>query len=389
MIQLAPVYIRQTGSFFPNDPVGNDEMEDVLGRIGGQPSRARRTILRSNGIQSRHYAIDPETGRMSHTNTQITVEAIRDLVAKSGLDLDRIDCLACGTTTPDQLMPNHALMVHGELGCQPCEVIATSGACLSGLTALKYAAMNIASGGAANAVAAGSELTSAVMRAAHFPRDETPIEKLKEDPVFAFGQDFLRWMLSDGAGALWLSSEPAASGLSLTLDWIEVVSFANELETCMYWGGRKHEDGTFVGWNQAETFADAVESGMMNFTQDARLLGREISRVTVAKGLSTVRERRPMSSDEVDWFLPHYSSNYFREEVHDRLQEIGFPIPYDRWFTNLTEKGNTGAASIYLMLDDLFHSGKLEPGQRILGFVPESARFSVGYLMMTVVEAGS
>jgi 3-oxoacyl-[acyl-carrier-protein] synthase-3 len=92
-----------------------------------------------------------------------------------------------------------------------------------------------------------------------------------------------------------------------------------------------------------------------------------------------------LSPEDVDWFLPHYSSEYFRQEVIDRLKQIDFEIPTERWFTNLTTKGNTGSASIFIMLNEMFHSGRLEPGQRILCFVPESARFSVGYALLKVV----
>ena len=51
---IRSVYITGTASFLPNEPVLNDEMESVLGQAGDRPSRARRTILRSNGIKSRH-----------------------------------------------------------------------------------------------------------------------------------------------------------------------------------------------------------------------------------------------------------------------------------------------------------------------------------------------
>lgn len=55
------VYIRKLSAVLPNAPVGNDQMEAVLGMVGGLPSRVRRTILRSNAITSRHYAVDPQT----------------------------------------------------------------------------------------------------------------------------------------------------------------------------------------------------------------------------------------------------------------------------------------------------------------------------------------
>ena len=61
------------------------------------------------------------------------------------------------------------------------------------------------------------------------------------------------------------------------------------------------------------------------------------------------------------------------------------PIPKERWFTNLAWTGNTGSAAIYIMLDELLRSGKVKPGQRLLGFVPESGRFSSGYIHLTAV----
>ncbi|MCE1782038.1 hypothetical protein LWT85_24965, partial [Enterobacter hormaechei] len=57
----------------------------------------------------------------------------------------------------------------------------------------------------------------------------------------------------------------------------------------------------------------------------------------------------------------------------------------ERWFTNLTVKGNTGSASIYIMLDELMKSGKLKKDQRLLCFIPESARFTGAFMHLTVV----
>ena len=55
----------------------------------------------------------------------------------------------------------------------------------------------------------------------------------------------------------------------------------------------------------------------------------------------------------------------------------------DRWFSNLHEKGNTGSASIFIILDELFRSGRLRKGDRLLLFVPESGRFSMCYALLT------
>jgi len=70
------------------------------------------------------------------------------------------------------------------------------------------------------------------------------------------------------------------------------------------------------------------------------------------------------------------------------LDKAGCMIPEEKWFTNLYTRGNTGCASIYLMLEELFHSGNLKPGQKIFCFIPESGRFTTAYMMLTVVGSG-
>ena len=47
--------------------------------------------------------------------------------------------------------------------------------------------------------------------------------------------------------------------------------------------------------------------------------------------------------------------------------------------------GNVGAASIYLIMEDLFKSGELKPGRRLLCLIPESGRFSHCFMHLTVV----
>jgi 3-oxoacyl-[acyl-carrier-protein] synthase-3 len=67
------------------------------------------------------------------------------------------------------------------------------------------------------------------------------------------------------------------------------------------------------------------------------------------------------------------------------MKAAGFDIPQEKWFTNLYTTGNVGAASIYLIMEDLFKSGELKPGQRLLCFIPESGRFSHCFMHLTVV----
>lgn len=379
-------YITSVAAFLPGAPVSNDEMEPMLGVVGGKPSRARRPVLRSNGIISRHYAIDPVTGLRSHTNAALAAAAVEGLQSER-FALDAMDCLACGTSIPDQLLPNHASMVHGELESQPCEVVSTAGVCLCGVTALKYAMMGVKSGEFRHAVAVASEVASPILRSRYFEKEiDAKVSELERQPALAFEKDFLRWMLSDGAGAVLVEPRPAATGLSLRLDWIIERSFANEMDACMYQGAEKLSDGRLRGWMDYCPDEWLTQS-IFAIKQDVKQLNEHIVHFTVERGLDEVRRVTGLAATDVDWFLPHYSSNYFRDKLAAGMERAGFAIPYERWFTNLTTKGNTGSAAMFIMLDELFRSGRLAVGQRLLAYVPESGRFSTGFVHMTVCDA--
>jgi 3-oxoacyl-[acyl-carrier-protein] synthase-3 len=380
---MSAVYITASSSYLPNAPVGNDQMERILGQLGDRPSRARRTVLRSNGIESRHYAIDPETLKPTHSNASLTATAVRAL-AKEGVNLEQLEVLACGTSIADQLMPSHASMVHGELGLPPLEAVATTGVCLSGLAAVNYAFMSVASGSRKNAVATGSELSSAVLCERNL-RTETDVhpEELEGKPEMAFDRDFLRWMLSDGSGALLLEPEPRAGRVNLRVDWIDLFSYAGSMETCMYAGSEKGEGGRMTGWAQYPPHERETKL-LLAVRQDVKLLNEHVMHYTVEKPLTALIPKRGLKAENIDYFLPHYSSKYFRDKVYSHMQRAGLDVPQERWFTNLPSKGNTGAAAIYIILDELIRSGKLRSGQRLLCYVPESGRFATGFMHLTV-----
>ncbi len=378
------VYINDIQAFLPNEAVDNSEIEAVLGQVGPRPSRAKKMILRSNQIKTRHYAIDKATGETTHTNAQIAAEAIRKLNSET-FDINTIELLACGTTIPDQLMPNHALMVHGELGIPSCEVIATAGICLSGTMSLKYGYMSILSGQSRNAVATGSENASAAMRAKNFEDEiQSRVDALERQPEIAFEKDFLRWMLSDGAGAALMSSEPNREGISLKIDWIVQKSYANELDACMYAGCEKLEDGSLRGWREYSQ-EEWLQNSIFSVKQDVKLLNANIIEYTVTKPLRELVGNGTLDPEAICYFLPHYSSGYFRDKVYEGMKAADCDIAQEKWFTNLPYKGNTGSASIYVILEELFHSGKLKVGEKLLCYIPESGRFSTAFMQLEVV----
>src|SRR5690606_19468191 len=133
---MKDVYITRISKFLPNDPIDNEQMEEKLGIINGRASKARRIVLRNNQIKTRYYAID-DNGNVTHNNAQLTKEAVERL-CDTDFSTKDIELLSCGTSSPDQILPYHASMVHGFLKNVNLEVNSPSGACCSGMNALKY-----------------------------------------------------------------------------------------------------------------------------------------------------------------------------------------------------------------------------------------------------------
>ena len=151
------VYITNTSSFFPNDAVSNDEMEEYLGYINDSPSRSKAIVLRNNGIKRRFYALKKD-GTSTHTNAQMTSLAVNALFKNVPAGIKSIELLSCGTSTPDQLMPSHGVMVHGWLpDANPIEVVSPAGVCCAGMHAFKYAYLATKTGDVQRCVATGSE----------------------------------------------------------------------------------------------------------------------------------------------------------------------------------------------------------------------------------------
>lgn len=381
-----PAYITGFGVCLPNDAVPNDQIEDVIGTVNDRPSQVKDMILQRNGIRWRYYAVDPKTKKATHNNAQLTAQAVRNLGETTGLSLDDMELLVCGTSSPDLMIPNHACMVLGELKSSPCEAVSTAGVCCSGITALKYAYLNVECGQVQNAVSCGSELASGSLKSSQF---KAPVERddatVEANPYLAFDQEFLRFMLSDGAGAAHISAQPRSNGLSLKIEFIDIVTFANEAETCMYAGGVRDADGTMRGWRQAEHgLEEVLKKGYLNLSQDVNVLVRHIVPMA-GRSLERIRARRDLDPKSIDFFLPHLSSMFFKKPMYDVMASAGFEVPNGKWFTNLPYKGNTGAASIYIILEELLNSGRLQPGHRVLCAVPESARFTYALMLLTVV----
>jgi 3-oxoacyl-[acyl-carrier-protein] synthase III len=373
------VYITATGKFLPNSPVSNQEMEEHLGKINGIPSRSKDIYLRKNGIKSRYYALD-KNQQTTHQAYQMAALAIDNCLGQSGTGKQEIDFLGAATTQSDLPVPGFASMVHGESGIGVCSIASHQSVCAASMMAIENTYLHVQTGKARHAVCCAAELPSRLFKASRFAHQAAP----GQDVNLPADAEFLRWMLSDGAGAFLLQTAPSPKNISFEVEWIDIRSYAHQFDVCMYTGTHKQPDGSVQQtWLDYESMSAADKDGAINLRQDMQLVDN-IVKLGIQRFFELVDEKK-ITPAAIDWLVCHYSSHHFKQQITDLLNKGGVDIPAEKWFTNLYTVGNIGSASIFVMLDELLHSGKLQHGQQILCMVPESGRFITGYMMLRVV----
>ncbi len=377
---MKSAYITSIGAFLPGEAVNNEEVEEILGLLGTRGSKIKDRILRDNGIRSRHYSLDREK-KSRFSNAEMAARAIQATLETSDTEAKEINYLATATSQSDLPLPGFASQVHALTSIPSPEIASFQSICSSSLMALKAAYLQIKSGECTRALACASEMPSRLFKASRYASQDS----FQESGKVSYDTEFLRWMLSDGAGACLLSDTPKKSGLSLRIDWIRMKSFANKYPLCMYVGPEKDSEGRVTeSWLDLPDYQEAARRGFINLRQDVRLLP-EVIKLGV-EFLFELVEEGTVKINEIDWLLPHYSSEVFRKPIEDLLERGGALIPKEKWFTNLHTKGNTGSASIMIMMEEIFNSDRLKAGDRILCMVPESGQFNLGYMALTVVD---
>lgn len=356
-------YITSTGSYLPGEPVDNENIKQYLGKVLGE-GRVRRKILNANGIQTRHYALDKKQNA-THSLYELAAEAVRDCLPQDQSSLN-IDYLSAGTTYAPLLAPGLSSLLHDQLSKDKVinhslEINSNSGICSSGAQAIVNAARAVKSGDAHAAICVGVEQSSVGLKSKAF-RTTYDISAILRDVRASkwFMAVFLRFMLSDGAGAFLLEQQPRDQGVSLKVNWSYSRSFANQAPLCMQ-----------------------LPSRTMILSQDVTILARYMAPLS-RKALEGALCEHGEKLDNYTMVLPHMSSYYFEPAVKKIMAKLSpnREVPY---WTNLRTAGNTGAASIFIMLDEYLKTQPVTVGDRILLFVPESGQFNYVLISLSVV----
>ena len=158
-----------------------------------------------------------------------------------------------------------------------------------------------------------------------------------------------------------LESKPKAVGVSFKVNWTHSRSFAHETPLCM-----------------------KLENQGVRLSQDISILSKYL--MPTARKFTAEAMRRH-DEDLVDYkvVLPHLSSFFFRKKTERVMKEFTTspdPVPY---WTNLATAGNTGSASIYIMLDHYIREHDIVDGDKIMLFIPESGQFNFVMVSLTAV----
>ena len=373
-VAYSNVYLQSAGMFLPGTPVDNAGMDAYVAPLNRISDRLKRRILGENGIQTRHYAIDG-AGQTVFSNAQMAQAAIEATLAQAGRKLGEVGFLSSGSSGGDALMPGFANMIQGEMAAPPMETLSVHGVCAASVGALQAAAQAVEGGAHPLALAVASEMPSRLFKRSRFAAQGYDTD---------FDAHFLRWMLSDGAGAVLLGGPqalPHTPGLRLKLRWTHQRSFAGDYPVCMQLGltpDRSTSHLDFPAWGDAEA------AGALALRQDIRLLPHLFD--VCIHEYADLAHQGWVPERGIDHFLCHYSSERFIPVVDELLEKAQLGIPRERWWSNLAWRGNTGAASIFIMLSEFLQQQgtRLKAGDTVLCFIPESGRFTAGFMLWEV-----
>lgn len=322
------VSIVGVGSYAPERVMTNAELEKMV-------DTTDEWIVTRTGIRERHIA------RPDQATSDLSAEAARHALADAGVKAEDVGMIVVATITPDMGFPNTGCVVQDLIGAKKAFCFDLEAACSGFLYALETARNYVAMGAVETALVIGAEKMSA----------------------FTDWQDRSTCVLfGDAAGAAVLQARGAPHGIMGSVFGSD--GALGELLMLPAGGSR----------------LPASEQTVKNGQHYLKMAGREVFKHAVnnmvqsAKGALT---RSGLTADQVDWIIPHQANLRIIDAIADRLGE-----PREKLVVNLDRYGNTSAATIIVALDELWRSGKLKKGHKVL-----MAAFGGGFTWgATVVE---
>lgn len=296
-----------TGSYAPEHIVTNEDLANVV-------DTSDEWIRSRTGIGQRRIALEEGTSRMA-------AEAARRALEDAGMDALELDIILAATSSPDYCFPSCACEVQAALGAEHAVAYDISAACSGFLFALSTVQAFIQAGIYRNALIVGADCLS----------------KLTD-----WSDRGTCVLFADAAGAAVVqASESGLVHMVMGSDGVR-----GPVLTCTartegnFLNGKTPELG-YIYMNGQEVFKFAVKK--------------------VPECVNQVLEHSKTSLDEVKYFVLHQANYRIVEAAAKRLKQ-----PMEKFPMNMERYGNTSAASVPLLLDELNREGKIQKGDKIV-----------------------
>ncbi|HEV7367204.1 MAG TPA: beta-ketoacyl-ACP synthase III [Gemmatimonadales bacterium] len=287
-------------------------------------------IVTRTGIRERRI------GAPGETTSTMGAEAVRRLMAKSGVGPDDIDALIVATVTPDMLFPATACLIQDQLKLGRAWGFDLSAACSGFLYALTIGAQLVATGAHRRVVVVGADLMSSI------------IDPLDRTTAVLFG---------DGAGAVLLEQAEPGYGI---LDFHHRVDGSGRNDLLMPAGG-----------SLLPPSAQTVAARQHFLKQNGKVVFKFAVSQMVAS-VQTVLASHGLTPSDVALVVPHQANQRILDAVAERLC-----LPHERVASVLARWGNTTGATLPLALDDALAQGKIKRGDLVV-FTAVGAGFTAG-----------
>jgi 3-oxoacyl-[acyl-carrier-protein] synthase-3 len=300
------------GAYAPQRVLTNSELEKLI-------DTSDEWIVQRTGIRERHI-VDADEGP-----ADLALRAARQALDRAGVGPEEIDLIVVGTTAGDMLFPTTGNLLQHRLGCRNAGSMDVYAACSGSVYSLSVGAQYIQTGKYETVLCVGAECLS---RITDYTDRGTCI------------------LLADAAGAAVLRPADGEAGI---------------IDTDLYSDGRYGELLMLpAGGARYPATHETVDKGM----HFAKMKGNEVFKVAVrmfGDCAQRILERNGFKPTDIDLFVPHQANLRIIEAAVKRLG-----LPMERVIVNVERYGNTGAASVYVALEEAWATKRLRAGDLVL-----------------------
>jgi len=300
------------GAYAPQRVLTNAELEKMV-------ETSDEWIVQRTGIRERRIAAENEA------TSDLALRAAQQAMERAGVEPGEIDFIVVGTTTGDMAFPTTANLVQHRLGCRNAGSVDLYAACAGSVYSLSVGAQYVQTGKYRTVLCVGAECLS---RITDYTDRGTCI------------------LLADAAGAAVLRAAEDESGI---------------IDTDLYSDGRYWELLYQPGGGARNPATHETVDKRMHY---AKMKGNEVFKVAVrmfGEAAERILSRNGFTAEDLDLFIPHQANLRIIEAAVKRLK-----VPMEKVVINVDRYGNTGAASVYVAMEEAWSAKRLNAGDLVL-----------------------